>query len=125
MSLMTKSLCGWLLRTKPWRCVLIAVYLLAQLCPILCSPMDCSPQGSSVHGILQASLLEWVAIPFYRGSSQPRDRPQVSCIARGPWHFFLFSATAPPGLSGLGHWWQGTCHFPYLKRANCSSVNVK
>ena len=39
----------------------------------LCDPMDCSPPGSSVLGILQARILEWVAIPFSRGSSQPRD----------------------------------------------------
>ena len=47
----------------------------------LCDPMDCSPPGSSVHGILQARILEWVAIPFSRGSSQPRDRTLVSYIA--------------------------------------------
>ena len=40
----------------------------------LCDPMDCSPLGSTFHGILQARILEWVAIPFSRGSSQPRDR---------------------------------------------------
>ena len=45
----------------------------AQSCPILCNPMDCSLPGSSVHGILQARMLEWVAIPFYRGPSQPRE----------------------------------------------------
>jgi len=43
--------------------------------------MDCSPPGSSVHGILQARILEWVAIPFSRASSQPRDQIWVSCIA--------------------------------------------
>ena len=48
----------------------------------LCDPIDFSPLGSSVHGILQARILEWVAIPFSRGSSQPRDRTQVSCIQR-------------------------------------------
>ena len=47
--------------------------LVAQLCLTLCDPMDCSPPGSSVHGILQARILEWVAISFSRGSSQPRD----------------------------------------------------
>ena len=47
----------------------------------LCDPMDCSPPGSSVHGIFQARTLEWVGIPFSRGSSQPRDQTQVSCIA--------------------------------------------
>ena len=48
----------------------------------LCNPMDYSPPGSSVHGILQARRLEWVAIPFSRGSSWPRDWSQVSCSAR-------------------------------------------
>ena len=45
----------------------------AQSCPTVCDPMDCSPPGSSVHGILQAKIWEWVAIPFSRGSFQPRD----------------------------------------------------
>ena len=45
--------------------------------------MDCSPSGSSVHGIFQARRLEWVAIRFSRGSSQPRDRTQVMCTAHG------------------------------------------
>ena len=75
----------------------------------LCDPMDCSPPGSSVHGILQARILEWVAISFSRGSSQPRDRTQVSCIAgrfftiwatreaeRGPLSSSLFHLLAPP-----------------------------
>ena len=52
-----------------------------QSCPTLCDPIDCSPAGSSLHGILQASVLEWVAISFSRGSSQPRDQTQVSRIA--------------------------------------------
>ena len=43
--------------------------LVAQSCLTLCDPMDCSPPGSSVHGILQARILEWVAIPFSRGPS--------------------------------------------------------
>ena len=46
-----------------------------------CDPMNCRPPGSSVHGILQAKLLEWVAIPFSRGSSRTRDRTQVYCTA--------------------------------------------
>ena len=53
----------------------------AQSCPTLCDPMDCSLSGSSVYGILQARILEWVAISFSRGSSQPRDQTQVSHIA--------------------------------------------
>ena len=48
---------------------------------VVCDPMDCSPPGSSVHETLQAGMLEWVAIPFFKGSSQPRDQTQVSCIA--------------------------------------------
>ena len=48
-----------------------------------CYPMDCNLPGSSVHGILHARALEWVAIPFSRGSSQPRDGTHVSCIAGG------------------------------------------
>ena len=52
-----------------------------QSCPTLCNPMDCSPPGSSVHGILQARILEWVAISFSRGSSQPRDWTLVAWIA--------------------------------------------
>ena len=54
--------------------------LVAQSCPTLCDPMDYSPPGSSVHRILQARILEWVAISFSRGSSWPRDRTQVFCI---------------------------------------------
>ena len=45
----------------------------AQSCPTVCDSVDRSPPGSSVHGILQARILEWVAIPFCRGTSQPRD----------------------------------------------------
>ena len=52
--------------------------------------MDCSLSGSSVNGILQAKMLEWVAIPFYKGSSQPRGRTQISHIAG---RFFAIWAT--------------------------------
>ena len=57
--------------------------LAAQLCLTLCDPMDCGPSGSSVHGILQARMLEWVAISFSRGSSLPQDQTWVSHIAVG------------------------------------------
>ena len=53
-----------------------------QSCPTLCISIDCSPPGSTVHRILQARILEWVAIPFYRGSSQTRDWTWVSCLGR-------------------------------------------
>ena len=52
-----------------------------QLCLTLCDPIGSSLPGSSLHGILQVRILEWVAISFSRGSSQPRDQTQVSCIA--------------------------------------------
>ena len=48
-----------------------------QSCLTLCDPMDCSLPGSSVHGIFQARVLEWVAVSFSRGSSQPRDQTRV------------------------------------------------
>ena len=53
----------------------------AQSCPTLCNPIDCSLPGSSVHGIFQARVLEWGAISFSRGSSQLRDLTLVSHIA--------------------------------------------
>ena len=55
--------------------------LLTRSCLSLCSPMDSRPPGSSIREILQASILEWVAIPFSRGSSPPRDQTWVSSIA--------------------------------------------
>ena len=51
-----------------------------QLCPTLCHPLDCSPPGSSVHGISQARILEWVAMPSSKGSSPPRNQTCVSCL---------------------------------------------
>ena len=65
--------------------------LVAQSCPTLCNPMDCSLPGSSVHRIPQARTLEWVDVPFSRGSSQPRDQTQVFCISG------RFFTTEPPG----------------------------
>ena len=64
----------------------------AQSCPTLCNPMDCSPPGSSIHVILQAGILKWVAISPSRGSSRPRDRTQVSRIAGR-----RFLTSEPPG----------------------------
>ena len=55
--------------------------LVAQLCPTFCDPTECSLPGSSVHGILLARILEWVAIPVCRGSSQPRDQTSISLIS--------------------------------------------
>ena len=55
--------------------------VVAQSCLTLHYPMDCSLPDSSIHGILQARILAWVAIPFSRGSSQPKDQIRVSHIA--------------------------------------------
>ena len=55
--------------------------LVAQLCTTLCHPRDCSLPGSSVHEIFKVRILKWVAIPFSREPSQPRDQTQVSCIS--------------------------------------------
>ena len=63
-----------------------------QSCPTLCNPMDCSLQGSSIHGIFQARVLEWVAISFSRGSSRLRDQTRISRIASR--HFLR---SEPPG----------------------------
>ena len=65
-----------------WHSVYTACCLVSQLCPTLCHPMDCRPPGSSLQRIPQASILEWVVISFCRGSSQPRDQTQVSCVGR-------------------------------------------
>ena len=86
------SLAHWASPTRPswvgpplYECMFVA-----QSWATLCDPMDRSPSSSSVHGILQARILEWVAIPFSRGSSWPRDRTHVSCITGG---FFTVWAT--------------------------------
>ena len=69
---------------------------ITQSCPTLYDPMKCSLPGSSVHGILQARILERVAILFSRGSSHPRDRTQVSCTAG---RFFTVWATREAQLA--------------------------
>ena len=72
--------------------------LVAKSCLSLCDPMNYSPPGSSIHGILQARILEWVAIPFSWVSSQPRDRTQVSSIAGR----FFTSWQGKPKNTGVG-----------------------
>ena len=64
----------------------------------LCDPIDCSPPRSSVHGILQARILEWIAISSLRGSSQPRDQTHVSCISCVAGGFFTTEALRNPRL---------------------------
>ena len=83
--------------------VLKVKVLVAPSCLTLCHPPDCSPSGSSAHGILQARVLEWVAISFSRGSFRPRDGTSVSCIAD---KFFTVWTTKEeaPGKYVLGSW---------------------
>ena len=87
-----------------------------QLCPTLCDPMDCNPPGSSVHGILQARLLEWVAMPFSRESSRPRDRTHVSCGSCIAGAFFTAEPLGKPGNKRVlfklpGNRWVVLCIF--------------
>ena len=70
--------------------MIICHHLITKSCPTLSNSLDCSPPGSSVHGITQARILEWVIISFSRGSSQLRDRTRDSCVAGG---FFNHGAT--------------------------------
>ena len=67
--------------------------LVTQSYPTVCDPMDYSPPGSSVHGILQARILECIAIPFSRGSFQPSDQTQVFYVSWIACRFFIFWAT--------------------------------
>ena len=69
-------------------CCRVCVHaLIAQSCQALCNPVDGSLPSYSVHGILQARILEWVAIPFSRGSFPPRDQTQASCLAQVLYHW--------------------------------------
>ena len=81
--------------------------LVAMLCLTLCNPMDCTPPASSVHGIFQARILEWVAISFSRVSSPLRDLTWVSCIAGG---FFTNWATT----EALLHVWHTSVLVPFI-----------
>ena len=86
-----------MLRNTLWICIVLS----HSVVPTPYDPMDCSPSGSSVLGISQARLLEWVAIFCSRGSSWPRDRTWVSCIGRqmlyhcATWEAYYFSVSIP------------------------------
>ena len=86
--LLSKLWCGHCIRTGTMGCAHRHCCSVAQLCPTLWVPMDCSPPGSSIHGISQIRILEWVAVSFSRGSSWPRDGTCVCCISKQicyPW----------------------------------------
>ena len=94
----------------------------AQSCLTLCDPMDCSLPVSSVYGIFQARVLDWVVISFSRGSSQPRDQTQVSCIAVG---FFTVWTTREAKFSE-SHLFPvtGCCLFEYVFSTLCLKGNI-
>ena len=93
----------------------------AQSCPTLCDPVVCSLPGSSVHGILQARILEWVAISFSRGSSRPRDRTRVSHIAGR--HFNLW-ATREEGLGKYKYTKTKTIKTPHVVASPFVSIHL-
>ena len=68
------------LQKTAWYCCYCCCSLATKSCPTLCDPMDCSLPFSSVHGILQARILQWVAISYSRGSSEPGDQTYTSCF---------------------------------------------
>ena len=77
-------------------------------CPTLVTPMDRSPPGSWDHGIFQARILEWAAISYSRGSSQPRDRTHVSCLSCTGW-WILYHCTAWEASVGSLPLFFGSC----------------
>ena len=86
----------------------VVLCLVALPCLTLCDPMDCSPPGSSVHGVLQARILEWIAISS-GGSSPPRDRNWVSCIAGRLFTIWATGKTCSISLLLL------LCHFSHVR----------
>ena len=95
---------GWVsAQSRNWYMALKRKVSVAQSCLTLCNPMDFSPPGSSVHGIFKARILEWVAISFFRESSQPRDWTPVCCVFR----------VSCIGRKILYHWatWEAPCNW--------------
>ena len=103
-------------------CIRLCSCLVAQSCPILCNLIDCSPPGSSVHGVPQARILEWVAILFSRVSSWPINQTQVFCIAG---RFFIIWATREAPFRVYFHlyfqsWWRLLNDSWMTKKRRCS-----
>ena len=102
---------------KHFLCVCVT---LLQLCLTLCDSMDCSPLGSSVHGIFQARMLEWATISFSRGSSRPRDGTHVSYVSCTGSSFFTTKGKRKSlVLSRLSdaHSWHDADFAPHLQRS--------
>ena len=101
--------------------------LVAQSCSTLCNPMDCSPLGSSVHGLVWERILEWGAIPFSRGSSQPRDQTPVFCLQNNRFMYGWESWT----IKKAEHWrtdvfelwcWRRLLRVPWTARRSNQSI---
>ena len=100
----------WMRKLRLWQLKIIAFHKKAsqggsevpQSCLTLCDQMDCSLPGSSVHGVIQARIMEWVAISFSRGSSWPRDWTQVSCIVGR--HFTIWATREEGALPKSASW---------------------
>ena len=97
LALWTYYIAESILESWKWSMQMKVKIKVAQSCPTRCDTMDYSPPGSSVHEISQARILEGVAMPFSRGSSQPRDWTQVSCTAG---RFFTVWATRKALVQG-------------------------
>ena len=91
----------------------------AQSCPALCDPIDCILPGSSVHGVLQIRILEWVAMPSSRGSSQPRDRTQVLCIAGRFFNHLSYEGSPSPTFFISSNVPSSNDYAVYLSREYC------
>ena len=98
------------------------LYEVSQSCRALCDPMDCSLPGSSIRGIFQARVLEWVAVSFPRRSSQPRDWTQVSCMAG---RRFTIWATREDSLFTLSYFFALPMWFPLPENPFPSSLLAK
>ena len=95
---LSQVLCSQAFLPNPDACMCVHARVQAQSYPNLCVSMNCSPPSSSIHGILQARILEWVAISFCTGSSQPRDRTHISCVSCiGGWILYSLSHQGFPG----------------------------
>ena len=95
----------------------------AKSCPTLWDPMDFSPPGSSVHGILQARILEWVAIFSSRGSSWPRDWAPVSCTSRPVlYHWATWEAKDLPIITLFGCTWVLEAEIATIEMWRCSLI---
>ena len=112
-----------------WLTLCVCVCSVAKLCPALCDPIDCSPPGSSIRGISQARILEWVAISSSRVSSWPRDGTHISHIDRWvPYHWTTREAWMI-GYLHIKHYQILThnspkCFASLLSHIQCMRVNV-